>query len=112
MDPFAAALDAVFTAPGSVAAVYQPIEGSPPFPLRIIRAQPDEMGPRGMVQGTNVLDLRRADVPGPQHGDIVAIGGEIIDGAITGGEQLEIYGTARLDTEGMTWTVGAEPLHD
>jgi hypothetical protein len=112
MDPFAAGLDAMFSAPGSAAAVYQPTDGSAPLPIRVIRGQPDELGARGLVNATNVLDLRRSDVANPQNGDIVAIGGEIVDGAVTGGEMFELYGVARLDVEGITWTVGAEPLLD
>lgn len=112
MGPLAAALDAIFNAPGSAAAVYQPADGAPPFPVRVIRGQPDELGARGTVSAANVLDLRKSEVPDPRHGDFIAIGGEIVNGAITGGELLEIYGQARLDVEGLTWTVGAEPQRD
>ena len=111
-DPFAAALDPMFFAPGTAAAVYQPGDGSPPFPVRIIRSRPDEMGPRNTVQAANVFDIRRSDVPQPLHGDFVAIEGEIVDGAITGGEMFELIGTAMSDVEGLTWTIGAEPLRD
>lgn len=109
-DPFAAALDAMFFAPGSAAAVYQPIDGSAPFPVRVIRGQPDELGPRNTVQATNVFDLRRSEVLRPVHGDTIAIGGEIVAGAITGGEMFELIGTPMLDVEGITWTIGGDPL--
>ncbi|OWK29205.1 head-tail joining protein [Sphingomonas dokdonensis] len=111
-DPFAAALDALFEMPGSAAAVYQPIAGTPPFPIRVIRAQPDELGPRGVIQATNHFDIRRSDVAHPQRGDVVAIGGAIQAGAITGGEMFELIGTPMSDVEGLTWTIGADQLRD
>lgn len=111
-DPFVAALDALFSAPGSAAAVYQPINGTPPFPIRLIRAQPDELGPRNIVQATNVLDLRQFEVPRPVHGDVVAIGGVIEGGAVIGGEKFTLIGTPMSDVEGLTWTIGAEPRRD
>ncbi len=112
MDPFAAALDAQFNAPGSAAAAYQSISGTAPFPIRVIRAQPDELGPRNTVQATNTFDLRRSEVTDPAHGDAVAIGAAIVDGAIVGGEMFELIGTPMLDVEGLTWTIGAEPRRD
>ncbi len=111
-DPFAAALDALFNAPGSAAAAYQSISGTAPVPIRIIRAQPDELGPRNTVQATNTFDLRRSEVAQPVHGDVVAIGGVVIDGEIIGGEPFTLIGTPMLDVEGITWTIGAEPRRD
>ena len=111
-DPFAAALDALFNAPGSAAAAYQSISGTAPVPIRIIRAQPDELGPRNIVQATNTFDLRRSEVSDPAHGDTVVIGGMIVDGAIVGGEPFVLIGTPMLDVEGITWTIGADPSRD
>jgi hypothetical protein len=110
MDSFAAALDALFNAPGSAAAVYRPADGTAPFPIRIIRGQPDELGPRNLVQATNVLDLRRSEVPNPVGGNGHSIRGDVV--AIVDGAKLELIGTPMLDVEGLTWTIGAELWRD
>ena len=101
MDPFVAALDAQFHAPGSVAAVYD--DGVlVAHPIRVIRSQPDadpNYGGQRIVQGTNSLSFRVSDVPEPIDGATVTIGAEA----------LTLHGDAMLDVEGLTWTCGAVP---
>lgn len=113
MDPFQIALDAIFTAPGSSAATYFPVDGDP-VPIRLILSRPDEVANfRGssVVQATYQLSIRRSEVPAPQSGDFVQIeGGEFpqLDGVFT--DRLNITGDPMLDVEGITWTCGAEPI--
>ncbi len=100
MDPFAAALDALFNAPGSAAAVYVPVDGFP-TDIRVIRSQPDvntSFGDSQIIQATNVFEIRRSEVAAPTHGGRLMIGDEI----------FAIQGDGRLDVEGLTWTIGAE----
>lgn len=101
MDPFVAALDAQFHAPGSVTAVYD--DGVlVPHPIRVIRSQPDadpNYGGQRIVQATNSLSFRVSDVPDPVDGATVTIDTEV----------LTLQGDAMLDVEGLTWTCGAVP---
>lgn len=112
MDPFALALDALFMAPGSAAAVFQPADGVP-VNVRVIRSAPDR--DTGFGQGRvidnagTILELRRSDVESPQPGDFVVIGGEIVDGQVTGGEAFTLFGDPVLDLERIGWTCGATP---
>ncbi|USU06891.1 hypothetical protein NF699_09600 [Sphingomonadaceae bacterium OTU29LAMAA1] len=110
MDPFAAALDAHFIAPGSAAAVYVP-QGGAPVPIRVIRSQPDTSAnyqQTRVIQQANAFDMRISDVPAPTPGDRIIVGAALIDGAIVGGEAFEILGDPMKDVEGLTWTCGAE----
>lgn len=110
-DPFAAALDALFNGPGSAAAVYFPTMG-PPVPVRVIRSQPDQVsrfGEASIIQATNLFDIRRSDVERPENGAILVVGGSLTDGVVDGGEAFTLHGGAKLDLEGMTWMIGAEP---
>jgi len=99
MDPFAAALDAQFNAPGSAAAVYD--DGVLiARPIRVIRSQPDadpSYGGQRIIQGTNTLAIRVSDVAEPVDGATVTIGTEV----------LTLHGDPMLDVEGLTWTCGA-----
>ncbi|WP_271300641.1 head-tail joining protein [Sphingomonas sp. CV7422] len=101
MDPFAAALDALFYAPGSAAAVYIPEHG-PIREIRVIRSQPDveaRFGDSQIIQATNLFEIRMSEVDRPAHGAQLFIGDEV----------YSIQGDGKLDLEGLTWTVGAEP---
>ncbi len=100
MDPFAAALDALFNAPGSAAAVYVP-QGGDPVPVRVIRSQPDTSAnyqQARIVQEANSFDMRRSEVPAPASGDRLTVDGDT----------FEILGDPMLDVEGLTWVCGAE----
>lgn len=112
MDPFAAALDALFSAPGSAAAVYQP-SGGVPRAVRIILSNPEDDvnygGGRARIRG-KVVEIRRVDAPAAKSGDVIAIGATIVDGAIVGGDpMLTIAGEPRGDIEGLTWFCGTDP---
>lgn len=112
MDPWAAALDSMFMAPGSAAAVYQPVEGVPRH-IRVIRSAPDRttgFGDGQIINTSTALELRASDVPTPQRGDMIIIGGTLADGVITGGEIFELFGDPILDLERLGWTCGAEPV--
>jgi len=112
VDPFAQALDAIFVAPGSTAAIYSPVDGEP-FGIRVIRSQPDEtvsFGSGQVILETNIFQIRRSDVAHPDREDRVILGGELVDGEILGGDPFKLSGEPMLDTEGLTWTVGASPL--
>ncbi|WP_294312750.1 hypothetical protein [uncultured Sphingomonas sp.] len=100
MDPFAAALDAQFNAPGSAAAVYIPADGYS-ADIRIIRSQPDvdvPYGSRRVVQASNAFEIRKSEVESPAAGDRLMIGDTV----------YEILGDAMLDVEGLTWSCGAD----
>ncbi len=109
-DPFALALDALFTSPGSAAAVFQPADGSP-IKIRVIRSAPDRetaFGQGRIVNNAGTLfEIRRSDVESPQDGDFVVIDGEIVDGQVTGGETFALFGDPVLDLERIGWTCGA-----
>jgi hypothetical protein len=112
MDPFAAALDALFYAPGSAAAVYVPDDDGP-RQVRIIRSQPDAVAAFGdgqVILATNLIEVRKSDIEFPSRSAHLVIGGELIDGVVTGGDLFSIGEEPRLDVEGLTWTFGSEPL--
>lgn len=100
VDPFALALDALFYAPGSADAVYQPASG-PSVPIRVIRSAPDRETRFGdgriLNNAGTVLELRRSEVPNPTSGESVMIGGET----------FQIFGDPVLDIERIGWTCGA-----
>ncbi len=102
VDPFALALDALFYAPGSSEAVYQPANGIP-VPIRVIRSAPDRETRFGdgriLNNAGTVLELRRSEVPSPADGDMVAIGDET----------FRLFGDPVLDLERIGWTCGANP---
>jgi len=111
MDPFAAALDAQYHAPGSAAAVYRPIVGAP-RDIRVIRSAPDRtsrFGDGQIINASTSLEIRVSDVPSPQRGDAVVIGATLVDGVIVGGEAFELFGDPALDLERLSWACGAEP---
>ena len=100
MDPFAAALDVLFFAPGSDEAFYTPRGGAErPDPIRVIRGQPDKaVGFSGqqVVEGTNVFEFRKSDVAEPVKGSVIRIADV----------RFKLLGEAMIDVEGMTWTIG------
>lgn len=104
MDPFAAALDVLFSAPGSSEAFYTPKGGAErPNPIRVIRGQPDKavsFGEQQVIEGTNVFEIRKSEVAEPVKGSIVRIADV----------QFKLLGEAMLDVEGMTWTIGGSPV--
>jgi hypothetical protein len=108
IDPFAAALGALFSAPGSVAAIYTPVAGAP-LPLRLIWEQGSvDAGARGerRVADTNHFDVRRIDVALPARGDMVVLTDPVMGSAVT----LRVNGDPILDVEGMTWSCPAEAI--
>lgn len=100
MDPFAAGLRVLFRGPRSAAAVYQPW-GQPPRvdPIRVIRGSPDMVVDR-VVEGANMFQFIKADVPSPRRGDRLTIGSET----------FELLGEAIGSVEGLTWTMGGAPV--
>lgn len=111
-DPFAAALDALFSAPGSAAAVYKPA-GGVPRAVRVILSNPEDDvaygGGRVRIR-SKVVEIRRVDAPAAKPGDVIAIGASIADGAIVGGDPvLTINSEPRGDIEGLTWFCGTDP---
>ncbi len=100
VDPFALALNALFYAPGSSEAVYQPAGGLP-VPVRVVRSAPDREtrfgGGRVLDNAGTILELRRSDVPNPADGDTVLIGDET----------FRLFGDPVLDLERIGWTCGA-----
>jgi hypothetical protein len=109
MDPFASALDALFTGPGSEAADYVSESGVQEG-VRIIRSRPTAdatFGDSRIRQDTCEIDVRRSEVPEPSTGGRFLI--REIDPA-TQAEVLTvciIIGDPALDVEGMTWTCEA-----
>jgi hypothetical protein len=109
MDPFASALDALFTGPGSEAADYVSESGVQEG-VRIIRSRPTADAPFGdsrIRQDTCEIDVRRSEVPEP------TIGGRFLIREIDPATQAEVLtvciitGDPALDVEGMTWTCEA-----
>ncbi|HEX8382446.1 MAG TPA: head-tail adaptor protein [Sphingomonas sp.] len=96
MDPFEAALDALFHAPGSLAALYVSVSG-PASPIRVIcRQRVAEIGtvrPIREVSG-RLIDIRRSEIPNPQIGDAV----------LFSGSTFVVSAPPEIDAEGLTWT--------
>lgn len=110
MDPFRAALDALFMAPGSAAATYL-AAASDPAPIRVIVSRPDDtVNFRGsrVVQATHEISFRKSEVPGPQKGEAIIVdGGQYLGPAGIPTDTLHLMGDPMLDVEGLTWTCGA-----
>lgn len=106
-DPFATALGALFSAPGSVAATYTSIGGQP-VPLRVIWAQGSaDGGSRSdrTVLDTNMFDIMRSDVETPLRGAIIAFADPRSGASL----KFKINGAPILDVEGISWACPAEP---
>ncbi|PTQ59747.1 hypothetical protein C8J26_2599 [Sphingomonas aurantiaca] len=104
MDPFAAALDVLFFAPGSSEAFYTPKGGvERPTPIRVIRGQPDKsvgFGEQQVIEGTNVFEIRKSDVAEPERGAVIRMGDA----------RYKLLGEAMLDLEGLSNTIGGSPV--
>jgi hypothetical protein len=104
VDPFAAALDVLFFAPGSSEAFYTPRGGAErPNPIRVIRGQPDKavgFGAQQVIEGTNVFEIRKSDVAEPEKGSIVRIGTA----------RFKLLGEPMTDVEGLSTTIGGSPV--
>lgn len=112
MDPFQAALDALFNAPGSLAATYHSAADAP-APIRVIVSRPDDTvtfrGSR-IVQSTYEITFRKSEVPEPLKGEAIVVdGGQYlsVSGVLT--DALHLMGDPQLDVEGLTWACGADP---
>ncbi|WP_336974178.1 head-tail joining protein [Sphingobium aromaticiconvertens] len=110
-DPFAAALDAQFHAPGSAAADHD--RDSTITPIRVILSRPDQIDGYGqgqIVSGTVMIDIRRSDVPAPAPDDVVHVGVRDNDGILTISDSYMLTDEPISDVEAMTWSCGAVPL--
>lgn len=108
-DPFAAALGAMFRAPGSAAAVYLD-EYNLPQEIRVIRSQPDRDQRYGQVMAVvsdGTFSIQRSDVAQPADRSFIILGARLIGTDPVGGEWFQINGPAMLDAEGLTWSVAA-----
>ena len=104
MDPFAAALDVLFFAPGSSEAFYTPRGGvERVIPIRVIRGQPDKsvgFGGQQVIEGTNVFEIRKSDIAEPESGAVIRIGDA----------RFRLLGDAMGDVEGLSNTIGGNPV--
>lgn len=112
-DPFASALDVLFRAPGSEAAVHISVHGIRTEGLRIIRGRADRAiryGDGQVVSGTHLIELRQADLTEIHDGDQMLTG--LIDdaGAFQQTGEYVLTGEPMSDAEALTWTIGAEPV--
>lgn len=102
MDPFALAADALFNSPIAVDATYRAPGDTAARAIRVIRSQPDriaDFGDSQIVQATEILSIRVSEVAYPAAGAEVTIGTET----------LVLFGDPRLDVEGVSRTIDAEP---
>lgn len=112
-NPFASALDALFHAPGSEAAVHISVYGQRTEGIRIIRSRADRalrLGDGEIITATHVIEVRMSDLAEPCDGDTL-LTGQINDAGlfVQAGEYV-LTGEAMSDVEAMTWTIGAEPV--
>lgn len=103
-DPFAAALDVLFTGPASEGADYIAKATAPAAkPVRVIRGRPDQdsvFGEQRVVMATNRFEIRLSEIASPAKGDVV----EIASG------RFVLQSGSELDLEGLTWFCPAEPI--
>lgn len=107
--PFAAALDALFYAPGSAAADYV-INDQAAQPIRVILSRPSETsGYEGgqIVTDTVTIDIRRSEVALPAACALVRVGTRDDDGVLTVEATYQLSDEPISDVEAMTWTCGA-----
>ncbi|KKW92253.1 head-tail joining protein [Sphingobium chungbukense] len=106
--PFAAALDALFNAPGSAAADYD--DGLSVVPIRVILSQPDVLAGAGqqIVTATMVIDIRRSEVSNPARFATVRVGERDADGVLDVSASYQLVDEPMGDVEGLTWSCGAE----
>lgn len=111
-DPFAAALDAQFNAPGSAAADYV-VGSASPLPIRVILSRPDRDDPFGtgqVISRTVMINIRRSDVPAPTAGALVKVGSRDADGVLTVEAEYHLTDEPMSDVEAMTWECGAQEV--
>ena len=109
-DPFQAALEAMFEAPGSSRVLVETVSGQF-FDTRTIRQQPDQrvgFGSTDIVMASNQFMLMRSAVFAPTEGDRLQLLTD--DGGIRAGMMFEVTSEPMLDSEGLTWTADAEPV--
>ncbi len=96
------ALDALFNAPGSMAAVYTGA-GQSPVPVRMIRSRPDREERFASFQidvTAETFEVRRSEVPLPAIGDLIEF-----DTA-----RFAVSIEPQIDVEGLSWMLLAEPV--
>lgn len=102
-DPFATGLTALHRAAGSVAALYYAGGDGVGVLVRVVRSRPDVLtdwaGDRPAIQGSELIDVRKADAPEAAAGDVLEL---------ETGERLILVGDPLGDAEGLTWRCGAE----
>ncbi len=101
-DPFVMALDVLFYAPGSAAAMFTPIDGAPRTirVIRTVRAADAPFGGTPIQMDAAVFEIRRSEVAEPLEGDTLQVGAEA----------FKIVGDPDLDVEGLTWRCEAPPV--
>ncbi|WBQ17474.1 head-tail joining protein [Sphingobium yanoikuyae] len=112
-DPFASALDAIFHAPGSEAAEHTSIYGVHTPGVRIIRGRNDQMARLGdgqIITGSHIVEIRKSDVADLRDGDTLIVGSLDDAGEFVPGEELRLTGDSVGDAEGLSSTIGAEPV--
>lgn len=95
-DPFAAALGVLFTAPGSVAAVWVAPNGATK-PIRVVLEQGVARLQGGQAvfnADSTIARIQRADVADPAGGTI----------RVVGGVTFAVAGEPMLDTERVEWS--------
>lgn len=101
-DPFVVALDALYGSSMATTADYTPVAG-PPRSVRVIRSQPTvDTGfgsGGGMLQDTNVIEVRRSEIAQPATGDRF-----FLDAGT-----FRLDGAPMLDVEGLQWRFGVVP---
>lgn len=111
-DPFAAALDAQFHAPGSVAADYVGADGAT-SPIRAILSRPDQTDTFAggqVISRTVIIDIRRTEIADPQPDDMVRVGTRDESGVLTVEAIYQLTDEPISDVEAMTWSCGAQEM--
>jgi len=102
MNPFAAAMDAIFADANMAADATWTAQGGAPLPVRVIRKAPDEMATFGaarILSDTTLVDVRVSDMPTPKPGDTIIIGPDT----------FTLQGEPKRDRERLIWTLELVP---
>ncbi len=103
MTAFSIAVDAIFADPNmAVDAIYRPRFGWADVPCRVIMTKPDaitDYGATSIVSGSLRVDIRASDVPKPEEGARIVVGGETV---VINGEPIR-------DSLGLVWQCGTVP---
>lgn len=113
-DPFASALDVIFHAPGSEAAEHTSVYGVHSPGVRIIRGRNEQMARLGdgqIITGSIIVEIRKSDVGELMDGDTLIVGTINEAEEFVPAEELRLTGEAVSDAEGLTSTIGAEPVN-